>query len=159
MDPRTKQQTLRLLTNGMYVLTSRSGDRLSATTVTWASQASFKPPLVVVAIRRDSNVLRCLSDSRVAAFHILDRSQKAIAQKFFSATKRVGSSLNGEPYTENKTSAPILQNLPAYLECQVVDIRENYGDHAIIILEVIDAQLRKPVKPLIVADSPWRYGG
>jgi flavin reductase (DIM6/NTAB) family NADH-FMN oxidoreductase RutF len=159
MDPKTKRETLRLLTNGMYVATSRSGDQFAASTVTWASQASFKPPLLMVAIRRNSNVLRCMKESGVAVLHVLDRHQEAIAQKFFSTTKRSGDSLNGEIYTVGKTSPPILQNLPAYLECKVIDIREEYGDHAIVILEVIDAHLRRKVKPLIVADSPWRYGG
>ena len=159
MDPKTKREALRLLTNGMYVLTSRSGDRFGASTVTWASQASFKPPLLMAAIRRDSNVLRCMKESGVAVLHVLDRSQKAIAQKFFSTTKRADDRLNGETYTTGKTSAPILQNLPAYLECKVTDIRDEYGDHAVVILEVVDAQLRKHVKPLVVADSPWRYGG
>jgi flavin reductase (DIM6/NTAB) family NADH-FMN oxidoreductase RutF len=159
MDPKTKREALRLLTNGMYVLTSRSGDRFGASTVTWASQASFKPPLLMAAIRRDSNVLRCMKESGVAVLHVLDRSQKTIAQKFFSTTKRAGDRLNGETYTTGKTSAPILQNLPAYLECKVTDIRDEYGDHAVVILEVVDAQLRKHVKPLVVADSPWRYGG
>jgi flavin reductase (DIM6/NTAB) family NADH-FMN oxidoreductase RutF len=159
MDPKTKQKALRLLTNGMYILTSRSGDRFAASTVTWASQASFKPPLLMAAIRRESSVLRCMNESRMAAFHVLDRNQKAIAQKFFSTTKRAGDSLNGEPYTAGKTSAPILQNLAAYLECKVIDIRDEYGDHAIVILEVVDAQLRKQIKPLVVADSPWHYGG
>lgn len=159
MDLKTKREALRLLTNGMYILTSRSGDRFGASTITWASQASFKPPLLMAAIRRDSNVLRCMNESGVAVLHVLDRSQKAIAQKFFSTTKRAGDSLNGETYAAGKTSAPILQNLPAYLECKVIDIRGEYGDHAIVILEVVDAQLRKHVKPLVVADSPWHYGG
>ena len=159
MDPKAKREALRLLTNGMYILTSGAGDCFAASTVTWASQASFKPPLVVAAIRRDSNVLCCMRESGAAVLHILDRTQRTIAQKFFSTTKRAGDSLNGEAYTTGKTSAPVLRNLPAYLECKVIDIREEYGDHAIVILEVVDAQLRKHVKPLIVADSPWRYGG
>jgi len=104
-------------------------------------------------------VLRCMKESGAAALHILDRTQKAIAQRFFSATKHAEDSLNGESYVNGKTSAPILQSLPAYLECKVIDIREEYGDHAIVVLEVIDAQLRNQAKPLVVADSPWRYGG
>lgn len=143
----------------MYVITSRSNDRFAASTVTWASQASFKPPLLMAALRRESNVLSCMKESRVAVLHVLGRNQKAIAQKFFAATKQVGSSLNGETYTVGTTSAPILQNLPTYLECKVIDIRDEYGDHAIVILEVVDAQLSKHMKPLVVADSPWRYGG
>lgn len=159
MDPKTKQKTLRLLSNGMYVLTSRSGDRLGVATITWVSQASFKPPLLMAAVRRDSNVFRCLSQSRVAALHVLGADQKQLAQKFFSPTRGAQGELNGEPFFEGKTSAPILKNLPAYLECKVVDIHEEYGDHAIVILEVVEASFDPTVKPLTIADSPWEYGG
>jgi flavin reductase (DIM6/NTAB) family NADH-FMN oxidoreductase RutF len=159
MDSKIKQKTLRLLTNGMYVLTSRAGDRLAASTVTWASQASFKPPLIMAALRKEGTVLACIRESRVAALHILGRSQKAIAQKFLATAKGGDGTLSGEPYVEGKTSAPILKNLPAYLECKVIDIHDEYGDHAVVVLEVVDAQLHKQTKPLTVADSPWQYGG
>jgi flavin reductase (DIM6/NTAB) family NADH-FMN oxidoreductase RutF len=159
MDPKTKQKALRLITNGMYVLTSRSEKHFTAATVTWVSQVSFKPPLLMIAVRKGSAILRCLVASRAAVLHILGSHQKDIAQKFFSPTKEGRGSLNGESFIESKTCIPIFNGLPAYAECKVVDIREEYGDHAIVILEVIDAQLREEVKPLVVAESPWHYGG
>jgi flavin reductase (DIM6/NTAB) family NADH-FMN oxidoreductase RutF len=159
MDAKTKQETLRLLTNGMYVITSRGQHRLAAATVTWVSQVSFKPPLVMAAVRRNSSILHSLSESGVVALHMVGRHQKDVAQKFFSTTKGEGGVLKGEPFAEGKTSAPILTNLPAHLECRVVDIREEYGDHAIVILEVVEAELRKPCQVLTVRESPWRYGG
>jgi flavin reductase (DIM6/NTAB) family NADH-FMN oxidoreductase RutF len=160
MDPKTKQKTLRLLTNGMYVLTSRGpSGQLGAATITWVSQASFKPPLLMVAIRKDSNVFRCLRESRVAALHVLGSDQRGIAQKFFGPSKGSSTTLNGEPFFEGKTSAPILKNLPAHIECKALDIREGYGDHAIVVFEVVEAELTAPVDPLTVSDSPWEYGG
>jgi len=159
MDPKIKQKTLRLLTNGIYVLTSRSNDRLGVATVTWVSQASFKPPLLTVALRKQSNVFRCVSESRIAALHVLGSHQKHIAQKFFSPHKNTSTGLKDEPFAEGRTSAPILKNLPAYVECKVVDILEKYGDHAIVILEVVEAHLIDNVQPLTIPDSPWEYGG
>jgi flavin reductase (DIM6/NTAB) family NADH-FMN oxidoreductase RutF len=160
MDPKTKQKTLRLLTNGMYVLTSRGlNGQLGAATVSWVSQSSFKPPLLMVAIRKDSNVLRCLRESRIAALHVLGAGQRDIAQKFFRPSKASSTKLNDEPFFEGKTSAPILKNLPAYVECKALDILEEYGDHAIAILEVVEAELTAPIEPLTVGDSPWEYGG
>lgn len=160
MNPKTRQKTLRLLTNGMYVLTSRDGVRLGAATVTWVSQVSFKPPLLMIAIRKNSNLFRCVRASRIAALHVLGRNDQPIAQKFFSPIAKGGvTTLNGEPFTEGVTSAPILKNLPAYLECKVVEIDDRHGDHALCILEVVEAALREEVHPLTVFDSPWEYGG
>ena len=136
MDPKTKQKVLRLLTNGMYVITSRSGERYGAATITWVSQASFKPPLLMVALRKDGSVFQCLVESRIAVLHVLDQRTAETSHRNFSPRPNSRTaSLNGEPYSEGKTRAPILDNLGAYLECKVVEIIEEHGDHAVAILE------------------------
>jgi flavin reductase (DIM6/NTAB) family NADH-FMN oxidoreductase RutF len=159
MDAKAKKDTLRLITNGIYVLTSRNGGDYGAATVTWVSQVSFQPPLVMAALRKDGNVFRCLRASGVAVLHIVGSDQQDLAQKFFSTTKESDGLLNGEHFVEGKTSAPVLKNLPAYLECKLVDVCEDYGDHAIVILEVVEAANQETVVPLVVNDSPWKYGG
>jgi flavin reductase (DIM6/NTAB) family NADH-FMN oxidoreductase RutF len=159
MDPKIKQKVLRLLTNGMYILTSRAGERFGAATITWVSQSSFKPPLLMVALRKDGSAFQCVVESRAAVLHVLDSSQRAIAQKFFAATEESQGLLNGEPYSEGTFGGPVLQNLGAYLECKSLEILQKHGDHAIVVLEVLDAVLRKDVEPLTVTGSPWQYGG
>jgi flavin reductase (DIM6/NTAB) family NADH-FMN oxidoreductase RutF len=159
MNPKIRKQTLRLLTNGMYVITSRHGDSFGAATVTWVSQASFKPPLIMAAIRPDSNVFKCLSRSRVAAIHILDFTQQDIAAKFFAPTQAHDGTINGEPFTSGKTSAPILRNIPSYVEGRVLHIVETGGDHSLIVMEAVDAACGENVRPLTIGESPWEYGG
>jgi flavin reductase (DIM6/NTAB) family NADH-FMN oxidoreductase RutF len=158
MDLPTRKRTLRLLSNGIYVITSSTPARYGAATATWISQASFKPPLVMAAIRQDSNVFACLSESRVAVVHILDSDQQAMAQRFFSPTKVVGDTINGEPFVPGRTTAPVLQNALAYFEA-VVHHMFTLGDHAVVVMEVIEAECRGDVRPLTVAASPWEYGG
>lgn len=148
-----------MLTNGMYVMTSRSSDHFGAATVTWVSQASFKPPLIMAAVRRNSNVFTCMAESGVAAIHIVGLDQRDVAQKFFSPTAARDGRINGEPFTEGVTSAPILTNVPAYVECRVVQILDGVGDHAVVILEAVEARCREEVQPLTIAASPWEYGG
>ena len=158
MTPTLRTQTLRTLSNGMYIVTSSSGDRYGAATITWLSQASFKPPLVMAAIRPESNVFKCLLESGVAAVHVLDATQQDMAFRFFSPTRVSDGAINGEPFTNGVTRAPILQNAAAYFECRV---RRTVmlGDHAVVIFEVVEAECRRKVEPLTVAASPWEYGG
>lgn len=158
MNIRTRKQTLRLLSNGIYVVTSAAGMRHGAATITWLSQVSFKPPLVMAAIRPDSNVFECLCESRIAAVHILDAGQQQMASKFFTPTKVLDRTINGEPFTPGVTRAPILQNAPANFECLVRHI-VRVGDHAIVIMEVVEVEYRREISPLTVAASPWEYGG
>jgi flavin reductase (DIM6/NTAB) family NADH-FMN oxidoreductase RutF len=158
VDPAIRKQTLRLLSNGLYVVTSSSGERCGAATITWLSQASFNPPLVMAAIRPDSNVFKCLAVSGIAAVHILHVDQQDLATRFFSPTRVVGDTINGEPFVPGVTSAPILKNARAYFECVVRNIFAR-GDHAVVVMEVVAAECRGEVRPLTVAASPWEYGG
>ena len=150
MSVKDRKQTLRLLSNGIYVITSASDGRYGAATVTWMSQASFKPPLVMAAIRPESTVFKCLCESRVAAVHILEANQQAMAQRFISPTRVADDTINGEPFVPGATRAPILQNASANFECLVRQI-VRLGDHAIVIMEVIEAVCRREIRPLTVA--------
>jgi len=159
VDNKVRQKTLRMLSNGVYVLTSCSEERYGAATVTWVSQVSFKPPLIMAAVRRESNVFKCLSASRTAVLHIVGNEQQDIARTFFYPTRAERGTINGEPFAQGRTSAPVLANLPAYVECRVERILDADGDHAMVILEVVEAECGERVRPLTVADAPWEYGG
>ncbi|MCL4318357.1 MAG: flavin reductase, partial [Firmicutes bacterium] len=56
MDQESKKKSLRMLTYGLYVLTVKDGDAIAAGTVNWVSQASFTPPLVMVGVKKDSQL-------------------------------------------------------------------------------------------------------
>lgn len=159
MERKVRQQTLRKLSNGVYVLTSRCADHFGAATITWVSQASFKPPLLMAAVRAESNVFKCLVESRAAVLHIVADAQQDIAYRFFRPTNAVAGTINGEPYADGTTAAPVLASLPAHIECHVEQIVETGGDHAVVILRVVEAECREAFRPLTIADSPWEYGG
>jgi flavin reductase (DIM6/NTAB) family NADH-FMN oxidoreductase RutF len=159
MDAKVRQKTLRMLSNGVYVLTARSEDRYGAATVTWVSQASFKPPLIMAAVRRESKVFECLAESRNAVLHIVGDRQQEIARRFFFPTHAVCGTINGEAFMEGKTAAPVLPNLPAHIECQVEQIVDTHGDHAVVILRAVEAECQERVLPLTMAATPWNYGG
>jgi hypothetical protein len=55
--------------------------------------------------------------------------------------------------------ARVLGNRGGYSECQVLEILEKHGDHAIVVFEVLNAVLRRDIAPLTVTGSPWQYGG
>lgn len=159
MDVGAKRKALRLLSNGVYVLTSRSAERYGAATVTWVTQVSFKPPQIMAALRPDSNVFRCLAESGIAALHIVGDGQGEIARRFFFPTRTACGTINEEAFADGSTSAPILASLPAHVECRVARIFEAEGDHAVVILEVVEAECPEEVRPLTMAQTRWVYGG
>src|SRR5947199_4465086 len=145
MDAKVRQKTLRMLSNGVYVLTSRSEDRYGAATVSWVSQVSFKPPLIMAAVRRESNVFKCLAESRIAALHIVADGQHEIARRFFFPTRANCTTINGEPFAEGRTAAPIVGNPPAHLGFADEMIVDQDGDNAGVIIRLVDDELREKV--------------
>src|SRR5437773_8982172 len=145
MTKKTCRQTRPLLSNDLYVLTSTNDGRFGASTITWISQTSSKPRLVMAAIRPQMSAFKCLCESRVAAVHIFAPDQRKIAQKFLSATRVIDDTINGEPFLPGVTRAPILKNASVSFECFVRYIAR-VGDHAIVVMEVLNAASRHPVR-------------
>jgi flavin reductase (DIM6/NTAB) family NADH-FMN oxidoreductase RutF len=97
--------------------------------------------------------------ARIAALHIVADGQHEIARRFFFPTRANCRTINGEPFAEGSTAVPILASLPAHIECQVERIVDTDGDHAMVILRVVEAEFREEVRPLTMAETPWEYGG
>jgi len=106
MDSQVRRKTLRMFTNGVYVITSGDSGHYGGATVTWVSQASFSPPLLMAAIRRDSNVFRCLRESKVAAIHLLGWNQSDVAQRFFTPTRVENGCINAHLFCGRERSLP-----------------------------------------------------
>lgn len=142
MDPAAKKTALRMIPYGLYVLTSEADGQIGAACVNWVTQASFEPPLVAVGVKADSNVHGIIKSSKAFALNVLGKGQQGLAFAFFKPAVVDGNTVSGEPFRKGSTGAPILENLPAYVECKLVDTIER-GDHSIFVGEVVDAAVAK----------------
>jgi flavin reductase (DIM6/NTAB) family NADH-FMN oxidoreductase RutF len=158
MDVSNKKKALRLITYGLYVVTAREDERYAAGTVTWFSQSSFNPPLVMLGIQRRSALNQVISASRAFAVHFLGKGQKKLATSFFRTAHAKGDMLNGHAFEEGVTGAPVLVDPPAWIECRVVD-EVNHGDHSVFLGEVVAAGVRRDEDPLTLRDAGFSYGG
>ncbi|UCD37641.1 MAG: flavin reductase [Fidelibacterota bacterium] len=160
MDDKIKKQVLRRLDYGLYIATAASGQHTVATTVTWVSQVSFEPPLIMVAMRNEGHTLEVCRKAGAFALHVIGEHQKDMAAAFFKAPVVEGNTLSGYVFEPGDiTRAPILEDPPAWIEAMVEDSFP-VGDHTIIIGRVVGAGLRDPdVSPLTLSDTSWHYGG
>ena len=139
MDPDAKKTALRMIPYGLYVLMSESADgKVSAAAVSWVTQASFEPALVVVGVRKDSLAHSIVQETGSFSLNMLGKDQQSLAFTFFKPQERDGQTIGGEPFRAGTTGAPILENAPAFVECKVVDT-VGKGDHSIVVAEVVDA--------------------
>jgi flavin reductase (DIM6/NTAB) family NADH-FMN oxidoreductase RutF len=146
MDATTRKTALRMIPYGLYVLTGETRDgRVAASTVNWATQASFEPPLVAVGVKSNSGAHAIIKEAGAFALNVLGKGQQSVAFAFFKSIEPEGDRIGGEAYRAGKTGAPLLSNAPAYVECSLVDTVER-GDHSIFVGEVVDAGLAAPIE-------------
>ncbi len=112
--------------------------RISAATVNWVTQASFKPPLFAVGVKTDSQIHDIIKTAGNFALNVLGNRQQGTAYSFFKPAERDGQKISGEPFRAGSTGAPVLENTPAFVECRLVTTVEE-GDHSIFVGEVVDA--------------------
>lgn len=159
MDLQAKRITLRKIPHGVYIAGVKQDSQLNAFTATWVTQVSFTPPLVAIGIKKDSSSFAMVKQDRVFSINFLGKDQKSIAEHFVKPAGVVGDKLKGIRYRAGKTGAPVLEDAIAYVECEVREIANEGGDHAVVIGEVVEAQVHRDEPALTLMDTGWHYGG
>jgi flavin reductase (DIM6/NTAB) family NADH-FMN oxidoreductase RutF len=159
MNEAAKKTLLRQIPHALYVLTAEYNGKIAAATVSWITQASFTPPLIVLGVKEDSHTYAVLKESRAFVLNYLGADQKDIAQKFFKHVEPIEDTLAEEKFVPSPLlKYPLFPHLAGYLECKVTDIVER-GDHATVIAEVLEAELGPASGPLKLETTGWSYGG
>ena len=159
MDLQAKKVALRKIPHGVYVVGAKQGDQVNAFTGTWLTQVSFTPPLVAIGIKKDSHSFEMIKAGRVFSVNVLGKDQKSIAEHFVKPASVVGEKLKDVRHHPGRTGAPILDEAIAYFECEVREIANERGDHAVIIGEVVEAGVHRDEPALTLLDTGWHYGG
>jgi flavin reductase (DIM6/NTAB) family NADH-FMN oxidoreductase RutF len=161
MDEEARRQVLRKLPYGLFVMTAVQADgKPTGSTLTWISQCSFEPPLVMIAIQRTSVMHEAVQARGTLAVNLLAEDQAEVARAFFRPPPATDGRL-GEFACEAgpATGAPLLRDLPAWFEARVTD-RVVRGDHTVFVAEVVGAGVRDAqARPLLLGATPWNYSG
>jgi flavin reductase (DIM6/NTAB) family NADH-FMN oxidoreductase RutF len=145
MNADAKKIALRMIPYGIYVLTADDGKgNVAAATVNWVTQSAFAPPLVVVGMKADSGAYKTAKAAGTFALNMLGKDQKGLAFTFFKPAVVADGKLSGQAYRKGASGAPLLVDAPAAVECRVKTVVEE-GDHHIVVGEVIEAHLPKPL--------------
>lgn len=163
IQPPTDVRTdaLRLLSNGVYVLTACHQEVIHAATITWALQVSIQPPLVLLSLRRNSRLAHAVRKGRRFALNILAQDQQAIAATFFThhSDSEHTEAMGGQAFRMTDSHCPLLTEALAWIECRLADEPASPGDHVLMLGEVTGAGVRRQGEPMVLWSSPWSYGG
>src|SRR3954468_973422 len=139
-----RRRILWKMPSGLYVLGSRAGERRNGMTINWITQLSFEPKLVGVSVEREAFTHELVTDGGVFSVNLVAQDDRAIVRKF---TKPVevdldARTLNGFPFHDGTTGAPVLDQAVAVLECEVrqeVDL----GSHTLFVGEIVQTGFQK----------------
>jgi flavin reductase (DIM6/NTAB) family NADH-FMN oxidoreductase RutF len=160
LDPQSKKVALRAINYGLSVVTAAADGELAAAGVNWLTQASFEPPLVVVALKTDNDSHRLVEASGAFAVNVLGADQLDVGKAFFRTSTVEGTTINGYAFEPGpETGSPLLVDLAYWFECRVTDTVKR-GDHTVFVGEVVSAGVRdESVVPLLLRDTGMNYGG
>lgn len=132
------------ISGGLYIITTKKGDRSGAMVASWVTQASFDPPGFTVAVAKDRAIESLMQVGDQFILNILEEGNYQTLMKHF--LKRFGPGEDRfagvNTHTANNGS-PILADALAYLECEVVS-RMECADHWIVYNKVTDGRVSKP---------------
>ncbi|HLT70711.1 MAG TPA: flavin reductase family protein [Acidimicrobiales bacterium] len=157
-----RRRLLWTMPSGLYVVGSRSGEQRNLMTLNWATQVSFEPKLLGIGVEKTALTHKLISESGVFTLCTISREDRAIVRKF---TKPVEydpdqGTLNGFPFREARTGAPILDRAVGWFDCEVrhpVDC----GGHTFFIGEIVDCGFAaaEDTPVLRMEDTRMSYGG
>ena len=155
MDPQMAK-AFHFIPYGIYVLTTRRGAEPCAMIVSWVSQVSYAPPLLMVSLRHSRYALPAIQESGVFSLSLLRNEQKPWVARFKNP---ISQQQFVELFFEtNKKSAPVLKGALASWKCRVSSTLEA-GDHILVIGEVQSAYANREGEPLTTVNYGKTYIG
>ena len=158
MNEKDRSLTLKMFSYGLYVLTSKFEEKICASTVTWVSQCSFEPPMIITCLKKKSKTYDIVKNRKAFNLHILSDKQKDFASCFFSNLEINENKINGHEFVLDENNLPVFIDPISVLSCKVIAIVES-PDHPVFISKINGVDLRKYSDPLELRDTGWSYGG
>jgi flavin reductase (DIM6/NTAB) family NADH-FMN oxidoreductase RutF len=143
VDPVVFREALAAVAAPVAVVTSFHGERPHGTTVSAFCSLSLEPPLVLVSLDRDSDLLRMVRQSRRYGINVLSHDQEEVATRF----ARKGADKFADVPWILDTDLPRLEGTASWIACRLHDLADG-GDHVIAVGFVEHAEA-SPSHPLL----------
>ena len=130
------------LAYGLYIVTSRKGERLNGQIANTVFQITSEPPTLAISINKKNLTWEYIKDSGVFAVSVLcqETPLSFIGQFGFKSGRDINK-LEGINYRIGQTKAPIvIDNATAVFEAKVTK-ELDVGTHTIFVGEIVDADV------------------
>jgi len=137
---------------GLYVVTSRKGNRFNGQIANTVFQITSEPPAIAVSINKSNLTHEFIEESKVLVASVLsqDTPLNFIGHFGFKSGRDIDK-FEGINYLMGKTQAPVVtDNTLAYLEANIIQ-QLDVGTHTIFIGELVAAEVLKEGDPMTYA--------
>src|SRR5687768_785641 len=102
-------EVLREIPYGLYVVgvRGRNDGDFNALVVSWLTQCSFDPPLIMIAVRQGTRSYELIKLGKVFSLNLIDKSERRLAREMVKPSARVGDKFGRVGHVEEITGAPI----------------------------------------------------
>lgn len=141
--------TLNKISYGMYLISSRMGERFNGQIANVVFQVTLEPIEIAISINKKNLTHEFVQNSKAFSVSILskDTPMRFIGDFGFRSGRDVDKFM-GVNYKIGQTGVPIvLDNCIGYLEAEVVD-QIDAGTHTIFIGKVVAAEILKDEEPM-----------
>jgi len=152
MSTDAASQALKQVESTLLIVGSQGEGGAHFMVANWATQASFEPWRYVLAMKKTSRTIRNVREKKAFTVNLLDDAHKDVV-------KRVLKGAADGKGDESPVDAPRLPDAYAGFDCEVVDVLDTGGDHALVVADVKDGWKRGDGPPVRVDEMKLSYAG
>ena len=132
-DSQEQRRIMGLFATGVTVVSTQHEQQTWGMTANAVTSLSLDPPLLLVAVQKESQTHAQLKAAGCFAVNILTADQEELSNRFaFKGPK----DFSGLDFTTDVTGSPIIPDTLGYVDCQLKEILPG-GDHDIFIGEIV----------------------
>ena len=140
------------VTHGLYIMTSKTGDKINGQCIDALMQVTNAPPRVVVGVGNKSLTHDMISESGQFCISVLDRGNAAcadIVRRFGFQSGRDVDKFADFEHSLNEQGIPFLPDAVAVYDCTVIREKTvDLGTHSLFVASVDRAGTRNEGEPL-----------
>jgi len=152
----TWQQALGKIANGVYILTTCHKKEINGMIITWVTQISHDPPLIMVAIHPNRYSHQLVEQTGYFALNILAQHQPELIKRFMGPVP--SAKFKSLQWTRGSTGCPILTSSIAGIECEVKG-SQSPGNHTLFFGQIKEVQVFSNDEPMSTFDYSGTYLG
>ena len=145
-------QALYRLGYGLYIVSSRKGDKISGQIANTVFQITSEPPTIAVSINKNNLTHEFIRESKCFTVSVISQDTPlSFIGRFGFKSGRDIDKFEGINYKTGETQAPVVtDNILAYLEARVTQ-EVDVGTHTIFIGELVGADVLREGEPMTYA--------